>query len=114
MRRSPISPNLPPGREGSVQVLWLGDPACADRALVGDAGLAVLVQRLIAAHVAALAFSANPLTGARDEVVVDASWGLGESIVGGGVTPDSYAVRRRDLAVTARRVADKQRMSILV
>jgi pyruvate, water dikinase len=81
---------------------------------IGDARLAVLVQRLVAADVAAVAFSVNPLTGAREEVVVDASWGLGEALVGGAVTPDSYVVRRRDLAVTERQVADKRRMSVLV
>jgi pyruvate,water dikinase len=76
--------------------------------------LAVLVQLLVSADVAAVVFSANPLTGARDEVVVNASWGLGESIVGGTVTPDAYVVRKRDLAVTGRLIADKRRMTVSV
>jgi phosphoenolpyruvate synthase/pyruvate phosphate dikinase len=76
--------------------------------------LAVLVQQLIRADVAAVVFSANPVTGARDQVVINASWGLGESIVGGTVTPDTYVVRKRDLAVDSRRIADKRRMTVSV
>ncbi|MEP7355766.1 MAG: PEP/pyruvate-binding domain-containing protein [Anaerolineales bacterium] len=74
--------------------------------------LAVLVQQLVAADVAAVAFSANPVTGNRDEVMINASWGLGESIVGGTVTPDTFVVRRSDLAVISRVIADKQQMTV--
>ena len=74
--------------------------------------LAILVQQLVAADVAAVAFSANPVTGNRDEVMINASWGLGESIVGGTVTPDTFIVRKPDLAVTNRVIADKQQMTV--
>ena len=74
--------------------------------------LAVLVQQLVIADVSAVVFSANPITGNRDEVVINASWGLGESIVGGTVTPDTFVVRKSDLAVIQCVIADKQRMTI--
>jgi pyruvate,water dikinase len=74
--------------------------------------LAVLVQQLVAADVAAVAFSANPITGNRSEIMINASWGLGESIVGGTVTPDTFIVRKSDLAVIHRVIAGKQRMTI--
>ncbi len=74
--------------------------------------IALLVQQLVAADVAAVVFSANPITGNRDEVLINASWGLGESIVGGTVTPDAFAVRKPDLAVIQRVIADKQRMTV--
>ena len=74
--------------------------------------LAVLVQQLVAADVSAVAFSANPVTGNRDEVLINASWGLGESIVGGTVTPDTFVVRKSDLAVTGHSIADKGRMTV--
>ncbi len=76
--------------------------------------LAVLVQQLVASDVSAVVFSANPITGNRDEVVINASWGLGESIVSGTVTPDTFVVRKSDLAVTSRSIADKGRMTISV
>src|SRR3990172_2222159 len=74
--------------------------------------IAVLVQQLVAADVAAVVFSANPITGNRNEVMINASWGLGESIVGGTVTPDTFIVRKSDLAVVQRVIADKQRMTV--
>lgn len=76
--------------------------------------IAVLVQQLVAADVAAVVFSANPITGNRDEVMINASWGLGESIVGGTVTPDTFIVRKSDLAVVQRIIADKQCMTVSV
>ncbi|HEU0296595.1 MAG TPA: PEP/pyruvate-binding domain-containing protein [Anaerolineales bacterium] len=74
--------------------------------------LAVLVQQLVTSDVSAVVFSANPITGDRDEVVINASWGLGESIVGGTVTPDMFVVRKSDLAIINRAIADKQCMTV--
>jgi len=76
--------------------------------------LAVLVQQLVASDVSAIVFSANPVSGSRHEVLINASWGLGESLVGGTVTPDTFIVRKSDLAVINRTVADKQRMTVSV
>lgn len=75
-------------------------------------GLAVLIQQLIMADVSAVVFSANPVSGKRDEIVMNASWGLGESIVGGTVNPDTYIVAKADLAIISRRVAAKRRMTV--
>jgi pyruvate,water dikinase len=81
--------------------------------LEGDtARLAVLVQQLVVADVSAVAFSANPLTGDRDQIVITASWGLGESIVGGAVTPDTFIVCRSDLALVSCQIAEKRRMVV--
>ena len=76
--------------------------------------LAVLVQQLVLADTSAVVFSANPITGNRDEVVVTASWGLGESVVSGTVTPDTWVVRKADLAVEEERIGAKERMTIAV
>ncbi len=78
------------------------------------ARLAVLIQQLIVADVAAVVFSAHPATSNRDEVVINASWGLGASVVGGTVTPDTYVVRKADLAVLVRQIADKSRMTVAI
>lgn len=82
----------------------------ADR---GAAKMAVLVQRLVRADISAVVFSANPITGARDEVVINVSWGLGECIVGGAVSPDMLIVDKRDHSVRHHAVADKRRMTVL-
>jgi pyruvate,water dikinase len=57
------------------------------------AGMAVLVQVMVAAEAAGVAFTANPLTGARDEVVISAVRGLGERLVSGQATGDQWIVR---------------------
>jgi pyruvate,water dikinase len=106
---------------GAVARCW--DSAYSERALeyrrrqglsADRIRLAVLVQQLVAADVSAVAFSANPVTGERDEVIINASWGLGESLVGGTVTPDTFVVRKSDLAVTSRGIAEKGRMTVPV
>lgn len=76
--------------------------------------LAVLIQHLVVADVSAVVFSANLITGNRDEIVINATWGLGESLVSGTVTPDTYLVRKGDLSVTGRQIGDKQRMTVAI
>ncbi|MEV0147194.1 MULTISPECIES: PEP/pyruvate-binding domain-containing protein [unclassified Nonomuraea] len=77
-----------------------------------DVALAVVVQELVDADAAGVMFTADPVTGARDTTVVNASWGLGEAVVGGQVTPDTIAVS--DGAVTATRIGDKAVMTVRV
>lgn len=57
------------------------------------APMAVLVQRQVAADAAGVAFSANPVTGDRDETLVSAVRGLGERLVSGEASPDEWVVR---------------------
>jgi pyruvate,water dikinase len=76
--------------------------------------LAVLVQQLVIAATSGVVFSANPITSNRDEVVINACWGLGESVVSGTVTPDTYIVRKSDLAITTRQIEKKERMTVAV
>ncbi len=54
--------------------------------------IAVVVQHFIAADSAAVVFSINPITGNQNEIIVNANLGLGQSIVDGSVTPDTYVV----------------------
>ncbi|MGH3853907.1 MAG: PEP/pyruvate-binding domain-containing protein [Pseudonocardiaceae bacterium] len=76
-------------------------------------GMAVLVQELVPADVAFVAFSAHPGTGAVDEVVINSNWGLGESIMNGAMVPDMYVVRKFDWSLTAQTIAEKQRMTVV-
>jgi pyruvate,water dikinase len=76
--------------------------------------LPVLVQLLVPADAAAVVFSVNPVAPASGEVVVNAAYGLGESIVGGTVTPDEWGLHRRTLQITRESIADKRRMTVRV
>ncbi|MCJ7709072.1 MAG: phosphoenolpyruvate synthase, partial [Anaerolineales bacterium] len=74
--------------------------------------LAVVVQLLVPAKAAGILFTANPLTGKRDEAVINAAWGLGEAVVGGAVTPDTVTVSLSTGRVVHRHTAEKQVMTV--
>lgn len=74
--------------------------------------LAVVVQELVGADAAGIMFTADPVTGSRDVVLVNAAWGLGEAVVGGQVTPDTYTVDRATRAVVRGDVAAKTVMTV--
>ncbi len=57
--------------------------------------MAVVVQRMIEAEAAGVLFTLNPVTGAIDEMVIEAARGLGDKVVSARVIPDRYRVRRR-------------------
>ncbi len=77
-----------------------------------DVALAVVVQQLVPADVAGILFTANPLTGARDQMMINAAWGLGEAIVGGHVTPDTLVVDKQTGAIESQDIADKEVMTV--
>ncbi len=75
-----------------------------------DVALAVVVQALVDADAAGVMFTANPVTGDRGETVINASWGLGEAVVGGQVTPDTIVVSEG--RITETRTGDKAVMTV--
>jgi phosphoenolpyruvate synthase/pyruvate phosphate dikinase len=56
----------------------------------GAAGMSVAVQCMVDARVAGVLFTLNPVSGDPSSIAIEASYGLGETVVGGEVTPDSY------------------------
>lgn len=91
--------------------LWT-DRAVSYRAMNGidphGVRLAVVVQRMVAAEVAGVLFTANPLTGRRRQAVIDASPGLGEAVVSGRVNPDHFVVNTATGEILERRLGDKR------
>ena len=74
--------------------------------------LAVVVQQLVDAEAAGVMFTANPSNGRRDEAVISAAWGLGESVVSGSVNTDNIVVRKPDGTVIFTEIADKAVMTV--
>jgi pyruvate,water dikinase len=64
-----------------------------------DMDIAVVVQLQVASTRAGVMFTVNPATGQRDELVIEGSFGLGESVVSGSVSPDRYIVAKETLAI---------------
>ncbi len=74
--------------------------------------LSAVVQKMVPAAKSGVAFTANPVTGDRGEIMINASWGLGEAIVAGIVTPDEYIVEKGTGKIRSKVVASKQVMIV--
>ena len=85
------------------------DRAVAYRSERGITGsqMAVVVQRMVRAEAAGVAMTLNPANGDRCVVAIEASHGLGETVVGGTVTPDRFLVDKVMLDVVETQIADK-------
>ena len=73
--------------------------------------LAVVVQVMVPAEASGIMFTANTINGARNEIVIEAAWGLGEAIVGGLVTPDHIVVDKVTGVIKQVTIADKAVMT---
>ncbi|WP_407342868.1 PEP/pyruvate-binding domain-containing protein [Pengzhenrongella phosphoraccumulans] len=76
---------------------------------ISDDGLsmAVGVQKMVNARTSGVAMTIDPSNGDRSKIVVDASWGLGELVVSGEVTPDNFVIDKVMLSVVRRTISDK-------
>ena len=69
--------------------------------------MAVAVQKMVSAKTAGVAMTLNPSTGDRSKIVIDASWGIGESVVSGHVTPDNIMLDKVLLSVVTEHIGEK-------
>ena len=87
------------------------DRAISYRATMGYGdqliAMSVGVQKMVDPVASGVAFTLNPLTGDRSQVAIDASWGLGEAVVSGEVTPDNYLVDKVLQTIVGRIVSTK-------
>jgi phosphoenolpyruvate synthase/pyruvate phosphate dikinase len=77
-----------------------------------DRSVGVVVQKMIDSEVSGVMFTYNPVTKNKRQLMIEAVYGLGEMIVGGIVTPDSYLVNRRPLEVVEFDISIKDKMLI--
>jgi len=73
-----------------------------------DEAMGVVIMGLVPSDVSGIAFTAHPVTGARDLVVINSSWGLGEAVVSGRVTPDFFVIDKNSFAVLERDIFTKE------
>ncbi|MCI5207659.1 MAG: hypothetical protein D3910_02435 [Candidatus Electrothrix sp. ATG2] len=74
-----------------------------------SAAMAVVIQEMVRSEISGITFTANPVT-AADEIVIEASWGMGAAIVDGRVTPDRYTLDHDTLQLLDQRIAEKNVM----
>ncbi len=70
--------------------------------------LAIVIQKMVPADVAGVMFTANPVSGARDELIIDANPGLGEAVVSGMVTPDHFILNKRSRRIKEQRLGKRE------
>lgn len=73
-----------------------------------DIAVAVVVQKMIPSEVSGVAFSMNPTTNSLDEIVIEGVFGLGEAIVSGKVTPDTYIVHKKDNELISKKIQNQK------
>ncbi len=71
--------------------------------------ISVAIQRMINSRSSGVMFTINPVTGEDDKIVIEGSWGLGEAIVQGKVTPDKFVINKATGKIIERRINEKRR-----
>ena len=79
----------------------------AAQGVVDEPAIAVVVQQMVDSDRSGVMFSADPATGNRGVLVIEAAWGLGEVVVGGTVEPDTYVVGKDGPRVLHTRIGNK-------
>ncbi len=77
-----------------------------------EVSVAVVVQAMVQSEISGIAFTAHPVTEDRNQMVIEAGWGLGEAIVGGLITPDTYIVSKENFKILDKNISEQARMII--
>ncbi|MEM0373432.1 MAG: PEP/pyruvate-binding domain-containing protein, partial [Sulfolobales archaeon] len=70
--------------------------------------MAVIVQKMVNARSAGVLFTLHPANGDRNVIVIESSWGLGEAVVSGKVTPDEIVVDKKSLKILEKKISNKK------
>lgn len=77
-----------------------------------DVALSVVVQKMVQSEKSGVMFTANPINNSTEQMMINASYGLGEAVVSGIVTPDEYIIDKRTRSVIEKNIATKNTMVI--
>ena len=74
--------------------------------------VAVVVQKMIESEVSGITFTVHPVTKDKNQMIIEAGLGLGEAIVSGQITPDSYIVDKQDLSILDINISEQKKMLV--
>lgn len=77
-----------------------------------EVSLSAVVQKMVNSKKSGVMFTANPVNNHIDEIMINASWGLGEAVVSGAVTPDEYIVDKNEKKIIEKHIAEKTVMVV--
>jgi len=107
--------------EGAIKDCWASmweDSAVSYGTMGGhilsNLAMAVVVQRVVPADVSGVVFSMNPIMGNHDEIYINSSWGLGEAVVSGLVTPDTYIVNKGSMSLSSKQISPAKQIKFVV
>ncbi len=75
--------------------------------LKAKVSVAVVVQIMIQSEISGIAFTVHPVTMDKNQMIIEAGWGLGEAIVSGQITPDAYVVDKQDFSIIDINIAQQ-------
>ena len=73
-------------------------------------GVAVVVQAMVQSEISGITFTVHPVTKDKNQMIIEAGYGLGEAIVSGQITPDSYVISKRDFGIIDINISQQQKM----
>lgn len=74
--------------------------------------VAVVIQQMVNSEMAGVCFTVHPVTKDKNQMVIEAGYGLGEAIVGGQVTPDTYVIDKQDDYIVDIGVSEQTKMMV--
>jgi len=75
-------------------------------------GVAVVIQKMIQSDVSGICFTVHPVTQDLNQMVIETGWGLGEAIVGGKITPDTYIIDKSNWIIIDTNISDQEMMMV--
>ncbi len=78
--------------------------------------VAVVIQKMVQSEISGVCFTVHPVTKDKNQMVIEAGYGLGEAIVGGKITPDTYLINKKNIGVghlylVSKSIQGKQKLS---
>ncbi|WP_202711478.1 phosphoenolpyruvate synthase [Sporosalibacterium faouarense] len=77
-----------------------------------EVSLCVVIQKMVRSEKSGVIFTVNPVTNNFNEIMINSSWGLGEAVVSGIVTPDEYILNKSTLEIREKNISDKNLMIV--
>ncbi|SJN56366.1 Phosphoenolpyruvate synthase [Vibrio ruber DSM 16370] len=87
--------------------LWADRAALYRQGHACESAIAVVLQEMVDADAAGVMFTCDPLSGNQDQIVIDSCWGLGEGVVSGQVTTDTFTLDKNTGSVIAQEIRHK-------
>ena len=77
-----------------------------------DLEIAIIIQHMIEAQVSGVLFTANVINKDRNQILINSTWGLGNTITSGIVTPDSYILSKKEFEILKHEIGEKSKISV--